>query len=54
MTQPNNKRALTPHANLVEDADIGTATGHIKSVWLDRFGIDHSTIQVERGVCADN
>ena len=49
-----NKPVLTLHAILVDGTDEQTAMGHIKSVLLDRFGIDHSTIQVERGVCADD
>ena len=50
----SNKPVLTLHANLVDGTDQHTAIGHIKSVLLDRFGIDHSTIQVERGDCPDD
>ena len=50
----SNKPVLTLHANLVDGTDQGTAIGQIKSVLLERFGIDHSTIQVDRGDCPDD
>ena len=50
----SDRPVLTLHADLVDGTDEQTAIGHIKSVLLDRFGIDHSTIQVERGVCVDD
>ncbi len=50
----SDKPVLTLHASLIDGTDEQTAMGHIKSVLLDRFGIDHSTIQVERGDCVDD
>jgi len=50
----SNKPVLTLHADLVEGTDQQTAMDHIESVLRDRFGIDRSTIQVERGACLDN
>lgn len=50
----SNRPVLTLHADLVDGTDEQTAMGNIKSLLLDRFGIDHSTIQVERGVCVDD
>ncbi len=49
-----DKPVLTLHANLVDGTDQGTAIGQIKSVLLERFGIEHSTIQVDRGDCPDD
>ncbi len=49
-----NKPVLTLHANLVDGTDQGTAIRQIKSVLLERFGIEHSTIQVDRGDCPDD
>ena len=50
----SNSPVLTLHADLVEGTDQQTAMDHIETVLRDRFGIDRSTIQVERGVCLDN
>lgn len=50
----SNKPVLTLHADLIEGTDQQTAMDHIESVLRDRFGIDRSTIQVERGICLDN
>ncbi len=49
----SNTPVMTLHANLVDGTDLHTAIGDIKSVLLDRFGIHHCTIQVERGDCPD-
>lgn len=48
------KPLLTLHANLAQGADVSGATSSIKKVLLERFGIDHSTIQVEHGPCPDH
>jgi Co/Zn/Cd efflux system component len=34
--------------------DIGGATTQMKDILKRRFGIDHSTIQVEPGHCPDH
>ncbi|MCZ6889430.1 MAG: cation diffusion facilitator family transporter [Gammaproteobacteria bacterium] len=52
----SEKPLLTLHASVedtqeVDDHDVVT---RIKNVLIDRFGIDHSTIQVERGPCPDD
>lgn len=50
----SNKPVLTLHADLVDGTDQSAAIGHIKCVLLDRFGIDHSTIQVDLDDCPDD
>ena len=44
---------VTLHARVEEEADIRPVVGRLKSVLLEKFGVDHSTIQVERGSCPD-
>ncbi|MCP5180797.1 MAG: cation transporter [Pseudomonadales bacterium] len=44
---------VTLHAHVETDVDVSSTTSCIKQVLLDRFGIDHSTIQVEQGPCPD-
>lgn len=44
---------LTLHARIDDSADHDTVLAEIKALLLDRFGIDHSTIQLEHGGCAD-
>jgi len=44
---------LTLHARLAEDTDEQTAVSRVKGVLRTSFGIDHSTVQVERGDCPD-
>lgn len=43
----------TLHARLTEGADTGFAIAAIKALMKDRFGIDHTTVEVEFGACAD-
>lgn len=50
----NEKPLLTLHATVSDTTDQQIATSQIKSVLIDKFGIDHSTIQVERGDCPDD
>lgn len=49
----SDRPVLTLHGRLVDGADQQTAMAHIKSVLRDSFGVDHSTIQLERDVCPD-
>ena len=49
----DEKFLLTLHATIDESADEQVATHRIKKVLARDFGIDHSTIQIERGVCPD-
>jgi cobalt-zinc-cadmium efflux system protein len=48
------KPLITLHATVDPDTDLGSVVSRIKRVLLDRFGIDHSTIQVEHGPCPDD
>jgi len=50
----NEKPLLTLHATVSDTTDQQIATSRIKSVLINQFGIDHSTIQVERGDCPDD
>ncbi|WP_328702991.1 cation diffusion facilitator family transporter [Arenibaculum pallidiluteum] len=43
---------VTLHAVIDEDADQNGAVAAINGVLQTRFGIDHATVQVERGACA--
>jgi len=45
---------LTMHANIRDGADSNAILGAIKQKLLDDYGIDHSTIQIESGACADH
>lgn len=44
---------LTLHLTIDEHTDYGDTLQRAKNVLMKRFGIDHSTIQVECGACAD-
>lgn len=44
---------VTLHAVLAESADHTTALGDIHGVLLDRFGIKHATVQIERESCGE-
>ena len=44
---------LTLHASIHADADHQTVLTQLQRQLRDRFGIDHATIQVERGRCTD-
>lgn len=48
------KPLLTLHANVEEPADLPEVMLRIKSVLIDEFGIEHSTVQVDHGSCPDN
>jgi cobalt-zinc-cadmium efflux system protein len=48
------KPLLTLHATVDEGIDISAVIARMKSVLLEDFGIDHSTIQVEHGPCPDD
>ena len=45
---------VTLHATVDEVVDESAAAASIKAVLNESFGIDHSTIQVERGPCLDD
>ncbi len=45
---------LTLHARVGETADAQATLERIKQVLAQRYGIDHSTIQIERGDCGDD
>lgn len=45
---------LTLHATVDENTDLGGVVSRIKTVLIEDFGIDHSTIQVEHGPCPDD
>jgi cobalt-zinc-cadmium efflux system protein len=45
---------LTLHARVGETADGQAVLKNIKEVLARRFGIDHSTVQIERGRCGDD
>jgi cobalt-zinc-cadmium efflux system protein len=44
---------LTMHATVDDHSDAETVLAGIKARLLERHGIDHSTVQVESGQCAD-
>ncbi len=48
------KPLLTLHASVNEQTDINGATSAMKQILKRKFGIDHSTIQVETGHCPDH
>jgi len=49
------KPLLTLHATVRDRADISQVVTDIKTVLLDEYGIDHSTVQVEQGEdCPDD
>ncbi|HMA14190.1 MAG: cation diffusion facilitator family transporter [Bacteroidota bacterium] len=45
---------VTLHAQVCETADTQAVLTRIKQVLSSRFGIDHSTVQIERGRCGDD
>lgn len=47
------KPMMTLHARIAEDTDEQGAVNRVKAVLRSTFGIDHSTVQVERGECPD-
>jgi len=44
---------LTLHVDVVADEDCGRVLAQVKQVLVRKFGIDHSTVQVEPYCCAD-
>ena len=44
---------LTMHAEIEDDAHPGEVLRAIKGFLAERFGMDHTTVQIERGGCAD-
>ena len=48
-----DKPMLTLHARVAEDSDDQSTVSRVKAVLSTTFGIDHSTVQVERGACPD-
>ena len=44
---------VTVHARVAEESDIQPVVQRLKSVLTEKFGVDHSTIQVEKGPCPD-
>ncbi len=44
---------VTLHARVCETADVDRAVVAIKTRLRARFGIDHATVEIERGDCAD-
>ncbi len=48
------KPLLTLHASVEENVELGGVVTRMKAVLNDDFGIDHSTIQVEHGLCPDD
>jgi cobalt-zinc-cadmium efflux system protein len=48
------KPLLTLHASVDEQTELGGVVARMKTVLNEDFGIDHSTIQVEHGLCPDD
>lgn len=44
---------ITLHARLAEGADPGQLTAAIKQRLRERFSVDHATVEIEYGACAD-
>lgn len=44
---------VTLHAHITDGADQQSALHRIKRLLHERFGVDHATVQIERGRCAD-
>ena len=49
-----DKPMVTLHATVDADSDAFATINRIKQVLLDRFGVDHSTVQLEEGPCPDD
>ena len=47
------KPLLTLHATVAPETDLRWVVNRIKTVLVERFSIEHSTIQVEHGPCPD-
>jgi cobalt-zinc-cadmium efflux system protein len=48
-----SRRMVTLHACIGEKQNSDKAVRNIKARLKERFGLDHATIEIERGVCAD-
>jgi cobalt-zinc-cadmium efflux system protein len=48
------KPLVTLHASVDEQSELGGVVARMKTVLASDFGIDHSTIQVEHGLCPDD
>jgi cobalt-zinc-cadmium efflux system protein len=49
-----SRRMVTLHACIGERQSSDKAVRNIKARLKERFGLDHATIEIERGVCADD
>lgn len=49
----SDRRLATLHAVVADDADDENVLGAIAALLRERFGIDHATVQLERGKCPD-
>ena len=45
---------MTLHARIADDADHDAVRERVQTVLTERFGLNHATIQTERGACAEN
>jgi cobalt-zinc-cadmium efflux system protein len=48
-----SRRMVTLHAAICENEDSDQMVRNIKTRLKQRFSLDHATIEIERGVCAD-
>ena len=48
-----SRRMVTLHAVICENEDSDRMVRNIKTELKERFGLDHATIEIERGACAD-
>ena len=48
------KPLVTLHASVEDETELSGVVARMKAVLNDDFGIDHSTIQVEHGLCPDD
>ena len=48
-----SRRMVTLHAAICENEDSDQMVRNIKARLKQRYGLDHATIEIERGVCAD-
>jgi cobalt-zinc-cadmium efflux system protein len=49
-----SRRVVTLHALICETEDSDRMVRDIKARLKERFGLDHATIEIERGACADS
>ena len=49
-----SRRMVTLHACIGEPQNSDEAVRNIKARLKERFGLDHATVEIERGVCADD